>query len=293
MKTTFVRFDSIDNIELQGLYFLPDIKEVTSAIVHIHGLAGNFYENSFIDHMAQQYTNNGYAFLSFNNRGHDYINDVVRNEDGKLVSIQCGAAYEEFTECTFDIDGAVNFMRKKGITSIFLQGHSSGCNKIVYHLSQKKNTDIKGAILLSPCDDIGLHMESVKNNYETLMATAQKYIKEGNENEIMPDGTFYSYPLSARTYFSSFKIGSPMDVFHYRDTEDAFSQLNEIKIPLLVTFGNNGEFLSQPFNFVNEKVFKKLNNISAFEVDGAPHNYANKEEVLIKIILNWLSISNK
>jgi pimeloyl-ACP methyl ester carboxylesterase len=48
-------------------------------VVHVHGWDGNFYENRFIDHAAQVCGRMGIGFISGNNRGHDYIADILRD----------------------------------------------------------------------------------------------------------------------------------------------------------------------------------------------------------------------
>jgi|WetSurMetagenome_2_1015567.scaffolds.fasta_scaffold100047_2 pimeloyl-ACP methyl ester carboxylesterase len=48
-------------------------------LVHVHGWDGNFYENRFIDHAAQVCSSLGIGFVSGNNRGHDYISDILRS----------------------------------------------------------------------------------------------------------------------------------------------------------------------------------------------------------------------
>lgn len=68
MKQELVRINSIDDIEQVGILYAPN--NITNKIViHVHGLNGNFYENKFLDTLAETYTNKNYAFLTFNNRG--------------------------------------------------------------------------------------------------------------------------------------------------------------------------------------------------------------------------------
>ena len=74
MKQTFLRSTTSDNLILQGLLSEPDIL-TGNLILHVHGMAGNFYENRFVDAMTKVYTEKGYSFLSINTRGHDFIAD--------------------------------------------------------------------------------------------------------------------------------------------------------------------------------------------------------------------------
>ena len=55
MLQELVRINSIDRIEMPGILYTP--KKVSDKIViHVHGLNGNFYENRFIDVLAESYT---------------------------------------------------------------------------------------------------------------------------------------------------------------------------------------------------------------------------------------------
>ena len=52
MKQELVRINSIDDIEQVGILYAPN--NITNKIViHVHGLNGNFYENKFLDTLAE------------------------------------------------------------------------------------------------------------------------------------------------------------------------------------------------------------------------------------------------
>ncbi len=55
MKTSLQRLQTKDGIELVGLMYEPDAgsKEI---LVHVHGMSGNFYENTFLDAIAKKLT---------------------------------------------------------------------------------------------------------------------------------------------------------------------------------------------------------------------------------------------
>ena len=70
MKTKLVRVVTSDKLVLHGVLYTPE-KGTDKVVVHIHGMGGNFYENHFVDLMAEEFTKNGVAFLTGNNRGHE------------------------------------------------------------------------------------------------------------------------------------------------------------------------------------------------------------------------------
>jgi hypothetical protein len=293
MRTSFIDFLAIDGIRLQGLMFEPDFESAT-IVIHIHGMAGSFYENSFIPIMAKKYTDEGLAFLAFNNRGHDYLCDLERVTLSGTESLMGGAAYESITDSLFDIDGAIAFAKGNSYKNIILQGHSSGANKIVYSLAQKP-LDTIGIVLLSPCDDVGLHIDDVGEKRSKLLILAETLVKEGTPEALMPENTFFNFWLSAKTYIEYFKEGSPFDTFPYRDSDNTFSMFSSFSLPIFVSFGTNGEYLLQSPEVVQKILDKKKSphtTISFNVIDGASHSYTGKEEIIVSKILEWIKTIN-
>ena len=66
-NVTFVRFKAADGVWLQG--WLSN-KDSDTAVIHIHGMSGNGYENHFIDSLRETYIDNSISFFSINTRGH-------------------------------------------------------------------------------------------------------------------------------------------------------------------------------------------------------------------------------
>lgn len=54
MKTTWITFHCEDGVELRGGLYSPE-QPTEKAVVHIHGLGGNFYENDFLQNLSQSY----------------------------------------------------------------------------------------------------------------------------------------------------------------------------------------------------------------------------------------------
>lgn len=283
-----------DGTKMQSLQYKSE-GQTHTIVVHVHGMAGNFYENSFIEEIATKCNKSNMDFLAFNNRGHDYIADCEREKDGEIDFYSAGGAYEKFEECIYDIKGVIQWAISEGYNEIFLEGHSSGCNKIVYSF-EKINNDlalngiIKGLILISPCDDIGVfHSEIDEEKRKASFDLAQKYIDAGNGAELMPQGTFFDYLLSAKTFLNCFTEGSSLDMFPYRNGNLEKTALGKISIPKLVLFGNNGDFVLQEMDEIR-KMFD-IGNVQNYEmevIDQAGHSYRGHEEKLAITIIEWL-----
>ncbi len=282
MNQELVRIMSTDEIEQPGILFTP--KDSTNKIViHVHGLNGNFYENRFLDVLAKTYTEKGYAFLSFNNRGRDFITELFKGDGFTIV----GGSLERFKDCILDIGGVVNWVKKKGYNEIILEGHSYGCNKILYYYSLKKDAKIKKIVLLAPCD---IPSESKKflseEEYEIAKKESTKLVNSHRENELIDFSIMANGKIAAGTYYYDFLPGGENDFIRYADGKNSKSKvLNSIDIPTLVIFGNADEcVLTQPIDIVVDYLNNNISDCNIQIIKGADHSYTNRYDQLEEII---------
>lgn len=294
MKTTFVELKSTDKITMHGLLFEPN-ERTNKIVIHHHGMEGNFYENTFIPIMAKTYTEAGISFLSYNNRGHDYICDLKINTADGINSMKGGTAFENIADNAMDIEGAINFCKHYGYEKIILQGHSSGANKVVYAIANN-SLDIYATILISPCDDYGLYIDEVSEKERLeYRALAKQMISKGDGNKYMPENAYMGTLISARTFLECSMEGSAIDMFPYRDAQNSFDCFSKVKSPIFVSFGTNGDYLLQDFNYVIELLNDKKATeatISFNLIEGAAHNYIDYEQELAEHIVNWIGSLN-
>src|SRR5579862_6619952 len=135
MKTTLKRIYASDGLELVGLLYEPD-KATESILVHTHGMGGNFYENRFLDFIAETLTSNGIAFFTFNNRGCETFKDFSKIVENKKTFVRIGNAYEVFEECIWDIKAAIDAASGWGFKDVHLSGHSLGAPKVIYYMNE-------------------------------------------------------------------------------------------------------------------------------------------------------------
>ena len=109
MKQELVRIYSMDGIEQPGILYTPS-NDADKIVIHVHGLNGNFYENRFLDVLAKSYTDKNYAFLTFNNRGKDFITELLKGNESVII----GGSLERFKDCILDIEGVINWVKEKG-----------------------------------------------------------------------------------------------------------------------------------------------------------------------------------
>lgn len=284
MKQELVRINSIDEIEQPGILYSPN-DGTDKIVIHVHGLNGNFYENRFLDILAKSYTEKNYAFLTFNNRGRDFITELLKGNKFTII----GGSLERFKDCILDIDGVVNWVKEKGYKEIILEGHSYGCNKVLYYYNHKKDNSIKKIVLLAPCD---IPSEGKKflsaEEYKIAKEESTRLVQEDKENELIDFSVMANGKIAAGTYYNDFLPGGENDFIRYADGINGTSEvLNRIDIPTLVIFGDIDEcVLTQPIDVVKEYLTNNLSNCNIQIIEGADHSYSNRCEELGKVIKN-------
>ncbi len=281
MKTTFCRTTTADNLRLEGLLFEPD-KKSSTGVLHIHGMAGNFYENIFLDSMAEEYTKAGYAFLTVNTSGHDFIADLsIAGEKESYKRV--GQIFEKFEDCISDIDAWLKFFKSKGYDKLILQGHSLGAVKIVYYLHKKPESNLVALIIASPPDMLGsTRVEAEKKNFERDFAEAKKLVAEGKGKVFLSNMIWSWYYISAETYLNIIADGAEADVFPILRGGD-FKELESVKIPILAFYGgtDHATVFSPEKDLKNEKSKTLL-------IGTASHSYFKHEKQTALAVVNWL-----
>lgn len=286
MKTTFVRVVTKDNLILQGLLYEPGMSS-RKIIIHTHGMAGNFYENRFLDAMAQEYIKAGWAFLTVNNRGHDMMADFPL-AGAKEKYKRIGNAWEKFTDCLIDIKAWIDFAQKVGYNDIILQGHSLGAVKVVYYLTKTKDKRVSKLLLASPPDMVRL-TEKWKH-YKEMLDLAKRMVKKKGK-EILPKQLDEWYYISAQTYVDFAERGNPIDVFNIYAPK-ALSALSEINIPIFAFIGSKDWCtvikVNKALEILKHKA-KKCPRFATAVVEGAAHSYFGHEQEVAKLVVNWLN----
>jgi alpha-beta hydrolase superfamily lysophospholipase len=288
MNAEFIRFITEDKLILQGIVYHPN-NPTNKVYLHIHGMAGNFYENRFLDVMALALTENGHAFMSINTRGHDYIADFpIAGPEEKSKKI--GDAYEIFEECLLDIKSAIDYLQQHGYKEIILCGHSLGAVKVAYYITKTQDNRVSKLVLMSPPDMVGLTEK--ENDSEKTMEQAKKMASEGKGNELLPGLLWDWYYLSANTYLNFSVRDNPIDIFNTYDKAKP-SLLSEIRVPTLAFMGEKDDAAIMSPREALEVIKAKAINVPRFEIDiipNAPHSYFGCEKEMANKIIDWLSL---
>jgi len=289
-----ISFITGDNIKLDGLLYESDVltKEI---VISVHGMTSNCFKKRE-DILANEITKNNISYFCFNNRGHDLSVYVDKYIDGRRTKIIAGSTYEDVLDSYYDITGAIKSMIDNGYEKIHLQGHSLGCTKIVYTYTRLKNENnieilnkVSSIILLSLVDIVGTQKYSLNDKFDKMLEYASQKETDNKLNELMPENSFI-HPICVKTYLRYFKYNENINFSRYEDKSYSFEELNNIKIPLFIRWGNDREMILQDVKELVKLMESKINNIykNIGYIDGANHSYVGKEIIVANEIINFI-----
>lgn len=284
-----INFHTIDGIEENGLLYDNNNKAI---VISIHGMTSNCFKrrNAIIADKIKE----KFDYYTFNTRGSEIAKNIVKKKDGKIIKEFGGTAFEDVLEGEYDIYGAIDKLVEMGYTSIYLQGHSLGCTKIVYTYNKMlENNDkrlqyIKGIILLSLVDIPSALKFFLGDKYDYYVKMALDKEKDGKELEIMPADSFI-HPMSVKSFLRYAFYNKEIDFINIEKDPNLVT-LNKIKIPLFMRWGNINELILEDAKTYSERVNKAINNPNKdiSYIDGADHSYHGREEELANQIANFL-----
>jgi alpha-beta hydrolase superfamily lysophospholipase len=288
-KVSLHKVYSTDGIELDSILFEP-IDKTEKIIIHIHGKEGHFIQNHFITHMGSAYPKAGYAFLTFNNRGHDYMADLLRKTSTGYMWEQGGSVFDILEDNKNDIQGIIDYAKDLGYKEIILQGHSLGPHKICYYLSQTPNHSIAKVILLTTAD-VRYQFDSSVPEWEKWSLVAKRMLDEGKGKDLMPIKLWSNCSVSAATFWNYTKPDTNCFVFNGTHPEIEYKNFNKITLPMLIINPEN----DNATGIKQEKAIELLRknslsiDLTTHIIREGVHNFLGKEEELIAVITNWLT----
>lgn len=256
-------------IVLNGLWFGP--KRPKRAIVWVHGLGSStFSKLGIVDELVDKKT----AVLMFNNRGHDKVVSVATTKGKRILA---GSAHEKFTDCADDIQGVINFVRRRAVNDVFLVGHSTGCQKSMFW-GHKKGRGAKGIILLAPIDDRSaeIHVRG-KKKVEQLLTRARGLIRAGKRTHLVSQGTD-SNLFNAQRYVSLCSGKGPEAMFSYAQAKGNPRIVRSVRLPILAVFAEDDEFGDRPAKDIATWFQNNMRNGTAVIVPRVPHSFKGGEK---------------
>jgi len=261
---------------LNGLWFGP--KRVKRVVIWVHGLSSTVFSKHELTTLL---TDSSTAILMFNNRGHDKVSRIQKTNGRR---IRGGAAHEVFTDCVDDIDGAVRFAKKQSKT-VFLAGHSTGCQKAVYWTHRRK-TGVAGVILLAPVSDYAATvMLDGKAAMKKANSHARTLIHTGRKHELLPENVWsWSLLADAQRYVSLYSGSSAEEVFPYWDKKRKPKTLRSVKRPLLVLLAEKDEYADRPAQELYDWFLSHIHEGEVVIIPKVEHSFKGGEKTVARYI---------
>jgi pimeloyl-ACP methyl ester carboxylesterase len=282
MNVDFVRFKATDCVELRG-WLSNQPSDV--AVLHIHGMSGNGYENYFLDNLRETYSQKNISFFAIDTRGAGIISEFRQNGKSKLG----GSCHELFEESQYDIEGALEYLESIGKNKLILQGHSLGCTKVVNFVLKNSRHDIEKVILLAPTDMVG--WAETDDNHDQYLAKAKNLITEDKGHELTGSQCWLDKtPISAQTYPAICEPGSSADIYGVKDGK---SMLGSVSQPQLIAYGDEDIGIKEIDGDIaawQKRVESIKNpNTTISIIRGAPHSFQDHEHELTQIVNEFIT----
>lgn len=277
---------------LDGLWF--GAEHPKTAIVFVHGLGSNaFAHHDYLVPLVRRDT----AILYFGNRGHDGISGVKRIKRSArkgYVYEQAGMAHEIFTDSADDLQGAVNLLLGRGARRVYLVGHSTGCQKIAWYLSQRgAQRHIAGAVLLCPISDYADARHENERKRKRAEAAARKLLRRKKPHEFLP-ANLWRGSIDAQRFLSLYTPDSKEEIFTYAQPGKVPRTLQKLRTPLLVIFAGDDEYRDRPTPEIaawfRDNLRSKRSEIEI--IPSALHSFNGQESEVTASLRRWIKKIN-
>lgn len=287
LKGELVSFPTADGLRLHG-FLVRARGRSDRALIHIHGLEGSFYRGDFAKGIARHLAANGINFLTIELRG-SYTSTGFRKVKGKKHAwLSAGGGFERFEDCIYDIGGAIRFLGGLGIKKVYLEGHSTGCQKITYYQYKKRDRRVKALILAAPADDYNLQKHELGRRFTNAIKAARILYKRNRRADMPKRYVKRGYSAGRFLSFSDLRFVEAR-LFNYESNK--LKEFSAIRQPILALFGEKEEFALKP---VREymKILKRDTGSRKFDyliIKGADHGFDGKDKEVARKISDWLN----
>lgn len=272
MKNTILNWKSNDGLDIFGQKWENETAAPKAVICLVHGFGEH---SSRFEHVAQFFTDNNYAVIAYDHRGHG-------RSGGKRGHFP---SYDEFINDVENLvkQAEINFPNLPKI----VYGHSMGGN-VVANYAIKRNPKIAGIILSSPFFNTAFQPPAIKLAAGRLMRNLipSFSLPSGLDvNAISRDKEVVKKYSNDPLVFDS--ISSKMGIELIEFGQEAIENASKLKLPTLVFHGTADQLTS--FDATKQFVANAGSNVTFIPYEGLYHECHNEpeKELVLKNILIW------
>ena len=188
-----IKVNTKRGLELKGAIF--DAQGTDTVLVMLTGICSNIFQNELLYSTGKLLQENGIATII--GHAHDSFSCFAYTDFSTRKQKISGTFDDNFEMVYEDVEAYVKYAKELGFKNIILGGHSLGSNKIIHYLGNTKDDFIDYFIISSPVDII--HWWNVMPDVEKCFELAQKWVKEGRGDDILPFLFGGFSPMKAKT----------------------------------------------------------------------------------------------
>lgn len=253
-----------DGVRLDGLLYRAATARPT-ALVLVHGYAGNFY-SAYFPALAQAAATEGYDTLAVNMRDHD-----------------SGPKRSSFIDNEADIAAAAAHLRSFGHKRLALLGQSMGTNRVLYYQATSGDPDIAATVLVSGPGDL-FEWNVWQFGTEKAQASVDDALRlqaAGHEDQFM---LVDLGPLGKAFYTARYLLSQ-------RGPErrsNPYQNAQQVTGRLLVLQGKADRLIASDIGQRLQRAAPGASKPELLYIDGADHRFSNHGSELIHRVLTWL-----
>lgn len=272
MKNTILNWKSNDGLEIFGQKWENETNAPKAIICLVHGFGEH---SSRYEHVAQFLTDNQYAVIAYDHRGHGRSG----GRKGHFVS------YDEFINDVENLvkQADINFPNLPKI----VYGHSMGGN-VVANYAIKRQPKVAGIILSSPFFNTAFQPPAIK-------IAVGKFMRNLIPTLSLPSGLDVNAISRDKEVVKKYSndpmvfdiISSKMGIELIEFGQEAITNAAKLSLPTLVFHGTADQLTS--FESTKQFVANAGKNITFIPYEGLYHECHNEPEkaVVLENILNW------
>lgn len=272
MKNTILGWKSNDGLDIFGQKWESESTTAKAVICLVHGFGEH---SSRYEHVAKFFTDNQYAVITYDARGHGRSG----GKRGHFVS---------YDEVLNDVDNLLKQADANFPTlAKILYGHSMGA-QIVANFAIKRNPSVKGVILSSPFFQPGFAPPAIKLFAGKIMRNLVPTfsLPSGLDvNDISRDKEEVKKYSNDPLVFDS--ISSKMGIELIEFGAEAIENASKLTLPTLIFHGTADKLTS--YDATKRFVANAGKNVTFISYDGLYHECHNEPEkaTVLENMLNW------
>jgi hypothetical protein len=250
--------------------------------IFLHGTASNFYEEKWIEVLANKLAESGVSLLSPNTSGSNAMNAYPKS--GSIVEI--------FEDVLPDYDGWIKKLLSIGYRKIILIGHSLGTEKAVYYYNKTVYKDrIIGIVLAGFSDTFNYEMKWLSENNLHIKAfnEANKLVSENKDNFILTcHENIHAgvLPKAAKSFLNFFSDDSELK--KCLDFTGDMNYYMNIKVPMVGVISDTDKYTVIPISHATRKLKQNKYFMETLTINKTDHDFTSKEHEVAYHLNNFV-----